>query len=541
MKHTFSVLLLLFLAGGIFLFTSCKKKEVEYTPVEPDPRVNLQDDELPYYNEFWMQYIDDDKYLDQITFPGTHDCAADKHTSDQGAAWRNVICQDYYISNQMNLGVRWFDVRLHLDQSNGVLTAYHWHYYLHKNFNDLLTAALDFVQAHPTETVIYMIKQEYSTVHDDDFANAVAAYLYDRSPDLSAFYVSEEMPQLCEVRGKVVIMRRYHKSGPSVPGGIWLYWDNNTSGEYINNCGYPLWVQDHWSMYSVDYSTKIDEIKSGIEKANTTTENRLFINYVSGEKNGKTFLIEVAEHLNSPIEVYLKDNPSYQTCGALMINFAGGGDPSDGGSRTAAPNLVQTIINMNDLGMEEVTIGSQVWMKKNLNAVMIPGYIFPEVEDCHSWLNSTAGAWRRYSSEDPCLGNFGGRLYNWNAAQQAYPLTACPPGFHVPTDDDWNTLVAHLGGPEVAGGKMKEAGTDHWESPNTGATNESGFTALGRGYWGWGESIGLNRATLFYTYSPANDSVIFRALCDTSRRIFRIADTARTYYGASIRCVRNSK
>ena len=70
-----------------------------------------------------------------------------------------------------------------------------------------------------------------------------------------------------------------------------------------------------------------------------------------------------------------------------------------------------------------------------------------------------------------------GVLYNLNAA-----LAACPAGWHLPSDAEWTELSDYLGGESVAGGKLKESGTTHWYGPNTGATNESGFTALPGGY-----------------------------------------------------------
>jgi uncharacterized protein (TIGR02145 family) len=71
-----------------------------------------------------------------------------------------------------------------------------------------------------------------------------------------------------------------------------------------------------------------------------------------------------------------------------------------------------------------------------------------------------------------------GRLYNWNAA-----ITAAPPGWHLPSDAEWQTLINYLGGTAVAGGKLKEAGTTHWISPNTGGDNSTHFAALPGGHF----------------------------------------------------------
>jgi uncharacterized protein (TIGR02145 family) len=97
-------------------------------------------------------------------------------------------------------------------------------------------------------------------------------------------------------------------------------------------------------------------------------------------------------------------------------------------------------------------IGSQTWMYENLN-----------YETSNSW-------WYENNSAN---GDVYGRLYTWEVA-----LDACPDGWHLPSDAEWTVLTDYLGGESVAGGKMKEAGTVHWNSPNTGATNSSGFTAL---------------------------------------------------------------
>lgn len=72
-----------------------------------------------------------------------------------------------------------------------------------------------------------------------------------------------------------------------------------------------------------------------------------------------------------------------------------------------------------------------------------------------------------------------GRLYTWPAAVQATPT-----GWHLPTQEDWEELINSFGGLNVAGGNLKETGTIHWNSPNTGATNSSGFTAVAGGFLG---------------------------------------------------------
>jgi uncharacterized protein (TIGR02145 family) len=104
-----------------------------------------------------------------------------------------------------------------------------------------------------------------------------------------------------------------------------------------------------------------------------------------------------------------------------------------------------------------VKIGAQTWMAENL-----------------AW-NSTSGCWA-YDNNNSNVATYG-YLYTWDAAKNASPA-----GWHLPSDAEWTTLIDFLGGPGVAGGKLKEAGTTHWLSPNTGADNSSGFSGLPGGF-----------------------------------------------------------
>lgn len=121
-----------------------------------------------------------------------------------------------------------------------------------------------------------------------------------------------------------------------------------------------------------------------------------------------------------------------------------------------------------------VQIGTQCWFAQNLN-------IGTRIDGITDQTNNTL-------AEKYCIDNlesncdiYGG-LYQWNESMQYSTVEGaqglCPGGWHLPTDAEWSALTTYLGGEDIAGGKMKEAGTSHWTSPNSGATNSSGFTAL---------------------------------------------------------------
>ncbi len=126
-----------------------------------------------------------------------------------------------------------------------------------------------------------------------------------------------------------------------------------------------------------------------------------------------------------------------------------------------------------------VTIGTQTWMAENLRTTKYnDGTPIPNVIDPTAWKNLSTGAYCNYNNttSDDTIATYG-RLYNWFAVNTG---ELAPTGWHVPGDAEWLILVNYLVGP--SGAKLKEAGTTHWASPNTGATNETGFTALPGGW-----------------------------------------------------------
>ncbi|MEI6750714.1 MAG: fibrobacter succinogenes major paralogous domain-containing protein [Bacteroidota bacterium] len=128
-----------------------------------------------------------------------------------------------------------------------------------------------------------------------------------------------------------------------------------------------------------------------------------------------------------------------------------------------------------------IQIGSQIWMAENLRTTKYrDGSVIPEVTDNTAWRNLSTDAYCNYNNtkNSDTIATYG-RLYNWYAVSDSRNIA--PTGWHVASDAEWTILTDYLGGDSIAGGKMKETDTTHWCNPNTGATNECGFTALPSG------------------------------------------------------------
>jgi len=141
------------------------------------------------------------------------------------------------------------------------------------------------------------------------------------------------------------------------------------------------------------------------------------------------------------------------------------------------------IIDIDGNVYSTVSIGTQTWMKENLKVTHYADRTaIPLVTDDAKWADLTTGAYSWYNNNETTYKATYGALYNYYSVSTG---RLCPTGWHVPSDEEWTTLIDYLGGFTVVGGKLKETDTIHWQSPNTGATNETGFTALPGGYRGW--------------------------------------------------------
>lgn len=196
---------------------------------------------------------------------------------------------------------------------------------------------------------------------------------------------------------------------------------------------------------------------------------------------------------------------------------------------------------------QELIIGKQVWMMKNLNVDHYQnGDSIPEIKDPVQWEKLTTGAWCYYENNSE-NGKVYGKLYNWFAVED--PRGLAPNGWHIPSDSEWKELEICLGMTNesvdsmhwrgnIEGIKLKESGITHWESTNF-ATNESGFTALPGGWRiedGRFFRIGLNG--LWWSTSVGCDMhAYYRNLNNSETKIYRANHNPKC--GFSVRCIKN--
>ena len=178
----------------------------------------------------WMKYVDNNKFLDELSIPGTHDsgtCSVDNDTEPQSS---QVKCQQDYIPTQLLEGIRYFDIRLGKGDDPGID---HGIFYLLKkdgnylHLSDVIGYFKTFLNENPTEALIMLVSRGNDEATDESVTTAFAKVL-DDNPKL--FYTSSRVPTLGEVRGKIVLLRRFGLDGDSVSGHTWgldlTEWDN---------------------------------------------------------------------------------------------------------------------------------------------------------------------------------------------------------------------------------------------------------------------------------------------------------------------------
>ena len=288
----------------------------------------------------WMKYVDGNKYLDELSIPGTHDsstCSVDNDTEPQTSLAK---CQQDYIPTQLLEGIRYFDIRLGKNNDKGDPGIDHGICYLLKkdggfiHLSDVIGYFKTFLNENPSEALIMLVSRGNDEATDESVTTAFAKVLGE-NPKL--FYTSSHVPTLNEVRGKIVLLRRFKLAGDSVDGHTWgldlTEWDDKIKAhsgksmclvkyeqgfEAAGNTGdkepysTAVYAQDH---YNCTGSSKIDWVDMALKAAaefkrstvditaadGTTvqaTERCWFINYTSCTQNNPfTAARVVNEHL----------------------------------------------------------------------------------------------------------------------------------------------------------------------------------------------------------------------------------------------------
>jgi uncharacterized protein (TIGR02145 family) len=189
---------------------------------------------------------------------------------------------------------------------------------------------------------------------------------------------------------------------------------------------------------------------------------------------------------------------------------------------------------------QEVSIGTQVWMLKNIDvSTYRNGDPIPQVTDPAAWAALTTGAWCWYNNDSAMYASTYGKLYNWYAVNDSRGLA--PTGWHVPSDAEWTSLTNFLGGFQVAGNAMKEKGTKHWNDPNDGATNSSGYTALPGGSRNDqnGSFTAIFEQGHWWSTTEENSVAKSRWLTSQIDNGYLFSNTYPKQNGFSVRCVRD--
>jgi uncharacterized protein (TIGR02145 family) len=247
--------------------------------------------------------------------------------------------------------------------------------------------------------------------------------------------------------------------------------------------------------YLEDYLQKflLSGIKNGFYLINVNGNNYQYSGKLlsNGKSNGTLSIEKVNNSIQSVDEKVEKAN-SKGTHATVNMTYATGDRLKFTGISGNYSTVITDIpvadktINFNFVACSDgdnnnypvVAIGTQVWMAENLKTTKygngdLIGTTTPATKDL-SGESAPEYQWAYNGIESNAVTY--GRLYSWYAITDS--RNVCPVGWHLPTDAQWITLTTYLGGESVAGGKLKETGTNHWINPNTGATNENGFTGI---------------------------------------------------------------
>lgn len=286
-------------------------------------------------NSFWMVDLDQNKLITQISIPGTHDSATG---AGRCGIWPYCTAQTYGFTYQLDKGIRFFDIRLAYE--DGDLKFYHNIYDLNLNFKAVINVVEAHLLANPSESVIFLIKQEHSDVSADTFWARVKDQIDDYPAEL--FHLDKSVPTVAEAAGKIIIMARNKSTHPQ---GYHVNWTDNKVHYEGSDSDLRYVVEDHYSLATVGRDTKFAEVAQNLYLAGVCATcgnpKTLFITFLSGTgvKLASYEPSYYAAYENPHTADWLNNRPGPRP-GVVVMDFAG--DSHYDGNR-----LIQEVINQN--------------------------------------------------------------------------------------------------------------------------------------------------------------------------------------------------
>jgi uncharacterized protein (TIGR02145 family) len=264
-------------------------------------------------------------------------------------------------------------------------------------------------------------------------------------------------------------------------------------------------IQTNQQLISVPYALYSNDVPSSVSASGDT----LYI--------GNSFYIIPGISAANQVSTLL---PSDHSCGEPLVHN---------------PNKIYgTLIDQEGNTYKTIVIGSQKWMAENLKTSTYRNGDAILTLNASQWNSTNSGAWLYYNNDISNQCPYG-KIYNWYTVIDS--RNVCPNGWHVPSLQEWNTLINALGGEMVAGGKLKSTGLDHWSLFNEQATNESGFSCLPGGISSSeANTFFLGENAYFWTTSVVNAFVVSGIRMNSTDGSVSEIQNPRTE-GMSIRCI----
>jgi len=256
----------------------------------------------------WMSRVSGEKYLSQITIPGTHDSCAD-HNSNCGTFKKWYECQDKTVTEQLNLGVRFLDIRF--KHKNDKFMINHGGCYLRYTFDGVMQTLKDFLTANNQETV--MVSYSYYPDQDEDntrsFQETLDEYI---NQSIGLFYQGEEVPKLKDVRGKIVLLNFGKKGRTSGKHGLYEKWNDSTVANRYELKDEVIWY---------GYGRYIESLRKNMRNSQSSQNPQLlYLTYTSA--SGGLWPKTVANNVNKHIHNWcLQQDASKNSAGVVIWDY----------------------------------------------------------------------------------------------------------------------------------------------------------------------------------------------------------------------------